>query len=326
MSMIQILRDNVEEIKELRLSGMKIRELADKYNVSYSTMWHFLTTRRIVLNAKPIEQSVINKILSDYIDGVSYETIAKDVHMDKESVRCIIENNHVLIRDKSHSHRKYKINEEYFDSIDNQNKAYILGLLYTDGAVVCINNHYCMRLKLQDRDMDILYKINNEIENERPLYFVNCSMLPNIRNQYEIIIDNKHIVESLQRWGIVQNKTCIIGFPDFLSDDLVRHFIRGCFDGDGTISHNPKEHSASITCNGPLVLGIKDYLEKKLNIHFSVIDPHCKSESIRCISCRGGKQVKKLLEYLYEDANLYLNRKYGYYLYMYGTHNKSFIA
>lgn len=50
MKMIEILRQNEDEIKELRMNGVKMKDLAKKYGVSYSSMTHFLTTHQIVLN------------------------------------------------------------------------------------------------------------------------------------------------------------------------------------------------------------------------------------------------------------------------------------
>lgn len=44
---------------------------------------------------------------------------------------------------------------------------------------------------------------------------------------------SKHMCESLEKWGLTQNKTFTITFPDFLKEDLISHFVRGYFDGDG---------------------------------------------------------------------------------------------
>lgn len=57
---------------------------------------------------------------------------------------------------KNKGRRKYSLNEEYFDVIDNQNKAYYLGLLYADG---CNNvQRYAIHLDLQIDDREIIEK------------------------------------------------------------------------------------------------------------------------------------------------------------------------
>ena len=53
--------------------------------------------------------------------------------------------------------RKYKINEKFFSTIDTQEKAYVLGLLYADGYVNKL--HTCITLALSEKDADILKKI-----------------------------------------------------------------------------------------------------------------------------------------------------------------------
>ena len=61
--------------------------------------------------------------------------------------------------------RKYSIDDNYFSKIDNQNKAYILGFMYADGAV------YPRRAKLdlQIDDLYILEQIQKEMNIEMPI-------------------------------------------------------------------------------------------------------------------------------------------------------------
>lgn len=49
--------------------------------------------------------------------------------------------------------RKYKLNEHYFDVIESQDQAYILGLLYADGNH-CRKKKYVIRLSLKKDDID----------------------------------------------------------------------------------------------------------------------------------------------------------------------------
>ena len=49
----------------------------------------------------------------------------------------------------------------------------------------------------------------------------------------------------LAKYGIVQNKGFNLVFPDFLKEELLRHYLRGYFDGDGSISTNGKNRNGS---------------------------------------------------------------------------------
>ena len=115
----------------------------------------------------------------------------------------------------------------YFDEIDTPEKAYILGLLYTDGCRCDRDMHYQIVLKLQDTDVDILYKMQECLQSNRPLKYIitEPKMFPNgkiysPKNQYALIIDNKQIATSLEKWGIIPNKTYTLKFPDFLPEKL----------------------------------------------------------------------------------------------------------
>ena len=65
------------------------------------------------------------------------------------------------------------------------------------------------------------------------------------------IVQNKHLWNILNSYGCTPRKSLTLKFPDikiFKSKDLIRHFIRGYFDGDGCISFSNKDHT-KIFCN-----------------------------------------------------------------------------
>lgn len=125
------------------------------------------------------------------------------------------------------------LNESYFDEIDTPNKAYILGFLYADGYNNRINNSIVLSLSKEDRE--ILEKISKEVGSNKPLFesdYVNKNDGTE-RHMLILTMASKHMCEALEKWGLTQNKTFTITFPDFLREDLIPHFVRGYFDGDG---------------------------------------------------------------------------------------------
>lgn len=63
---------------------------------------------------------------------------------------------------------------------------------------------------------------------------------------------------------------------------------------------------------------IKSILKDKLDIHCSISACHGNFNSVtKDLRISGGKQVKKFLDWIYEDAELYLNRKYDIYVKIY---------
>lgn len=48
-----------------------------------------------------------------------------------------------------------------------------------------------------------------------------------------LTLASKYMCNTVEKWGLTQAKTFTINFPDFLPEELIPHFIRGYFDGDG---------------------------------------------------------------------------------------------
>ena len=78
------------------------------------------------------------------------------------------------------------------------------------------------------------------------------------------VIGNKHMRDSLISKGCVPNKSLILKFPseEILPKELQRHFIRGYFDGDGTIGLYPHSKTNPKLEESLLIVGTKPFLEK----------------------------------------------------------------
>lgn len=306
-----IFEKHRDEIIQMRLDGCQCIEIADKFGLKRGTVNCWLNRNGIVVRGKRTPEN-IQKIIQMYTLGnIPMHKIAKQLHFSTETISEILKNNGVKIKTNHESHKIYTLDEEYFDEIDTSNKAYILGFLYADGCRV--KNRNTIKMNLQERDKHILDEINSEIKSNRPLRFIDYSYDPSRQNQYLLSIDNNHMADSLYKWGIVPCKEFVLEFPFWMKHHLVRHFIRGYLDGDGSISKNPKEKRMNFTGTKMMIEGIYKYLNDELNVHGSIYSPHRKNTITRTLGIAGGNQVKKVLDHLYEDAEMYLHRKYEIY-------------
>ena len=114
---------------------------------------------------------------------------------------------------------------------------------------------------------------------------------------------------SLEKVGAPAKKTFKIEFPYWMPEDLKRHFIRGYFDGDGGI-YRQKEKGicADITSNITFVNQLGEYLES-IGIH-NTISIEKNKPCIGKVHFYSKDACKKLYEYFYKDATIYLERKY----------------
>lgn len=218
------------------------------------------------------------------------------------------------------SRRKYYLNETFFDNIDTQDKAYILGFFYADGCNYMPKQTVSM--SLQEEDYDILERIRNTIGSERPLEFIDYSNKHNFgynyENQWRLLLFSKHICDSLNAIGMTPAKSLILEFPN-IDPSLYRHFIRGYFDGDGCISLY-KHPRSSITRVNISMLSTEKFLNKVKEILFDELKINCgiydikKNNITKTLSISSVGSCVKFLEWIYQDANLYMQRKYDKYL------------
>jgi hypothetical protein len=199
------------------------------------------------------------------------------------------------------STRKYSFDENYFNNIDTPNKAYILGFLYSDGCVSKKETE--MIIKLHNKDKNILEKIKVEMKSEHPIKSI---IQPNRDEQVRFSISSIDLCKKLISHGVVPAKTFIIEFPN-LKNELVRHFIRGYFDGDGCISKIKNKNSYRITiftASKNFMLSLTNVMTQN-NINTSVYN-----RNNGFAICFGKQEsIDNFYNFIYTDAEIYLERK-----------------
>lgn len=205
----------------------------------------------------------------------------------------------------------YPINESFFDNIDNEYKAYMLGFLFADGN----NNGRQIRLGLHIQDKEILDKFSWLIYNTNRVRIFPCAT-----NLAYLTISNKHISEMLTSHGCIPNKTFNLKFPDHISTNLHFHFIRGFFDGDGSLSFSNRKDRPSrkyyfnITSTKDFLMDISSQFQTLgINTAFNK-RWKLRDNNITSLRISGNKQIIKACAWMYSDANIYLKRKYDKYV------------
>lgn len=194
---------------------------------------------------------------------------------------------------------RHTVDEHYFDNINTEDKAYFLGLMYSDGSVT--KNQFYLKLK----DEHILQSFKECIKSSAPIRSKNTPW----GVIYLFCVSSQKLCKSLINQGCYINKTKTIKFPK-LEATLIKHFIRGFFDGDGCLQLNDKLYR----CSFDLTSASKEFLEQvrpiitEKAISNGGLNKEFKYDVWHLRYC--GKQVIQILDWLYSDANFYLNRKY----------------
>ena len=317
---------NLKELKDIRnriideyKSEICIDELCKKYHAKWSDIYNIISPS-LRHSKKSINEFEKYQIKKMYQDGLSSTKIGVKLNIYHKTVNTILDD--FGIKRKHNGSRKYTINENYFDNIDTQNKAYILGLLYADGYNSM--NKQTIRLQLQESDYEILEKIRIEINSNKPLRFIRCDnkIASNgyiSKNMYQLEFFGKHICDTLDKLGMHQNKSLVLTFPTFLKEELYSHFIRGYFDGDGSYCYrqDPYYGERDLVTLTSTDAFCKD-AKKIINIYSQamgggIYDSSCHNGITKVLSFSGKNQVNNLLNWIYKDAELYIQRKYDLY-------------
>lgn len=124
-------------------------------------------------------------------------------------------------------------------------------------------------------------------------------------------VNSTEMCEDLMRHGVIPRKSLTCTFPD-LKKDLIRHFVRGYFDGDGCITKEKVNDrwNINITGNESFLLSLHSIL-KENEIQTGVYK--IKRSKAKALEAGSLKALTNLYEYLYKDATVYLERKFQKY-------------
>lgn len=260
----------------------------------------------MVFKTTPIERE---NIVNEYENGASSTSLAKKYNISCPAVCGLLNRRGIKRRDQSLAQRKYYINQDYFDEIDSQKKAYFIGILYADGYNDTSRN--AISLSLKEDDVAILKSFTHLLQPNKPLQYIKYNHIHKTwSNQYRMVIANKHISNKLLELGIPRAKSFIVTFPCWLRYDMIPHFIRGFFDGNGWVSKNTKKPAISIVSTESFCVSLAIILKNKLNIDSYVRPRHReRHNSIRMLELTGRHVVGKFIEYIYKDAEIYMIRK-----------------
>ena len=207
---------------------------------------------------------------------------------------------------------RLKFNECKFDNIDTEEKAYWLGFLYADGNIAKDTNN--VELGLSYNDFEHLQKFNVFMEHEKNIINIsNVTFNNKVYKRCRWIVNNKHLHDTLNTLGCIPAKSLILKFPNiniFRDMSLIRHFIRGYVDGDGCLSYNNKEHTIcelQILGTEDFLTELQEYIPKKLLYKIHSTGSKAKALSIR------GQNAFNVIDYLYSNSTIYLQRKYERY-------------
>lgn len=251
------------------------------------------------------EQRIYDELATKYlVEGLSLIELSKQSGIDRRTLSTNFKNMGIEIVNKQNL---TKFDEHIFDEIDNEEKAYWLGFIFADGYISSSSNNFELSLGLKD--------INHLEKFSQFMKYTGVIKQDSYRCRF--LLRNKHLWNTLNNYGCTPKKSLILKFPNkniFKSEDLLRHFIRGYFDGDGCITYQKNTNSVSGVCS---VLGTSEFLDEFENIlSFQKTITRCRDKRLTgntiSLSFKRAESIQ-LINYLYYNSSIYLDRKFKLY-------------
>lgn len=308
--------DNNERLMfDLFNNGMSMEEIAIKLKTTRSNVYQVVS--KMFSCTAPNDDYIVQEICDMYKSGSSCTFIAERFRLNHKAVNKVLERNGV--KRTGVGKRKYSLNEHYFDTIDTQNKAYILGLFYADGYNGV--DRSTIRIQLSEEDRVLLERISEEMGSDHPITYIDCSDREYCngyvsKNMCSFDVYSTHMCHTLASLGAPQNKSLILEYPDFITPELQSHFLRGYFDGDGsiTVGKNTGLWVLTLTSTERFCNGALNVLRSMTGIGGGIYDASCHNGITKVVSIGGVNQCRTVLDWMYKDANLYLERKHKRYI------------
>ncbi len=244
------------------------------------------------------------KVLEIYKRNKYIGQIATKVGIDRHAVSQVLRDHPESGYDPRTSRRhKYFYDENFFTRIDTEAKAYYFGFFATDGWFKVENDNYlAWAISIHEKDVDILETLSKIMGPKSP----DVIYRPNT-NKVKLIFHSVKMCRDLRSKGLSNGKSYDLeDITMFVPRKLHHHFARGVFDGDGCWTDARYRLRWSLRGTYNFLYSIKNILPAETHIYGKVND-------WKSLVTNKNDEAIRLGQWIYKDANIFLDRKYKIY-------------
>jgi len=150
--------------------------------------------------------------------------------------------------------KDYYFNKNYFSKIDCRDKAYFLGWIFTDGYLNPAKSEGYGSIVLNITDLEVLESFKKYTNSDAPIherdltvYEKKYSFKNHLKKSYSFSLTNPKTWKDCLTLGLTPRKTFTVKFPTKIPNIYLKDFLRGVFEGDGSVSYNDKRQAKHVT-------------------------------------------------------------------------------
>ena len=189
----------------------------------------------------------------------------------------------------------FEKDENFFETIDTEEKAYIAGFIAADGTVVYNKTSHGIKITLKSKDIELLEKIKDAMGYTGNIKIAKITTkLPQGTNCFSeaatLFISSHKLPEDLISLGITPKKSLTLKIElTKIPKELWKHFLRGYWDGDGTI-HLTRGASNKISYRVSCLSSLTFCLQMK-----EIINSFFPEYNIRIVNTKGKDETKIII-------------------------------
>lgn len=260
-----------------------------------------------------LDNEVKQKIVEMYNAGVKPTDIGRKLGIKyHQPIYNFLQKEGIFVKHRNGSNisRKYEVCQSFFDVIDTEEKAYILGFISADGFVD--EKHNRIVISLNAKDVDILHKIKRCMNSSHP---IRSFLKDGKYNHCILAINSVRLVTRLVELGVYQRKSKTLSSECYeaIPTELRVHFLRGYFEGDGHVTYG-REYSSGVKYL-VTVVGTQEFLSNTFKKAFPSKNKIFKYKTCEIFGWRLSSKhnVDNFLACIYSNATIFLARKYAVY-------------
>lgn len=295
--------DYEDDLCRLYEQGMTCYAIAKQLGLNNSTCQRYCKklgldfSKNIRKRETPLKDQ-FDEILADYQGGMGCYRLSKKYNCNESSITRLLRSNDIDVLHQN----KYNIPHDFFDVIDTEQQAYVLGFFTADG---CNGRNHTFQLGLIDKD--IIYDIRDAMGYDGPIHKSTFDN-PNWRDQYKLNIGSKQLSQRLSELHCPPAKCHLTQMPgeQDLPIHLRQHYIRGVFDGDGSI------HTMGPNCVAFTIAGSEKLLNDIATFMMSELDISCRiytTGTAPILRVTRKDDLPKVTTWLYTNSTICLKRK-----------------
>jgi predicted DNA-binding protein YlxM (UPF0122 family) len=283
-----------EIAKELGLKKYQVQYLMSKYEIE----------TRFTKSTPISDLLTIEEFKRLYVDEQkSLREIAKMKGVSYAGIHGFIKRNNIPTRDHSESTKVWRKKERIVD-VDfftkmNHELAYILGLWASDGTILDRGS-----FALGMSDADVIEWVSEKISYTGTVH----KTVTEYSTNHAIQFTAPELLQEFEKYNLIPRKSLVLEFPS-LSQEMVPHYLRGVFDGDGSIGKDRYSYRFNIVSGSkPFIDSVKHVIENQIGGNRGV-KYDSRGRGLYTYHVFGKESLYKLGKWLYQDDSFGMSRK-----------------